>query len=163
AAGASADEAATIARHMAGANLAGHDSHGVQLLPTYVGRVRGGDIVPGAPFEVLDETATTARVDGHWGFGQVVSERAMTLAIAMATSAAAGNKIAVYRSRGQQLPPGWIVDRDGNPSTDPQDYLDGGALLPLGGGQGHKGYGLGFMVEVFTGILTGLGFGVDPS
>src|SRR5918912_1565089 len=241
AAGGAADEAETVARHMVGANLAGHDSHGVQLLPTYVARVQRGDIVPGAPFEVLDETPATARVDGHWGFGQVVSERAMALAMAkaqaahvaavtvcrqahvgrvadyplmaaraglvgimfcdsgrtakqvvpfggrearigtnplcialpsdlaapvfidMATSAAAANKIAVYRSRGQPLPPGWIVGRDGNPSTDPDDYLSGGALLPLGGGQGHKGHGLGFMVEVFTGILTGLGFGVDPS
>jgi uncharacterized oxidoreductase len=82
--------------------------------------------------------------------------------IDMATSAAAANKIAVYRNRGQQLPPGWIVDRDGNPATDPVAYADGGALLPLGGGQGHKGYGLGFMIEVFTGLLTGLGFGVNP-
>jgi LDH2 family malate/lactate/ureidoglycolate dehydrogenase len=239
--GAGAGQAATVARHMVGANLAGHDSHGVQLLPTYIDRVQRGDIVPGAPYEVLDETPTTARVDGHWGFGQVVSERAMALAIAkaqgarvaavtvvrqahvgrvadypllaaragligimccdsgrtakqvvpfggreprlgtnplcialpsdleapvfidMATSAAAANKIAVYRNRGQQLPPGWIVDRDGNPSTDPEDYAAGGALLPVGGGQGHKGYGLGFMIEVFTGVLTGLGFGVDPS
>jgi uncharacterized oxidoreductase len=80
-----------------------------------------------------------------------------------ATSAAAANKIAGYRNRGQRLPPGWIVDRDGNPSTDPDDFAAGGALLPVGGGQGHKGYGLGSMVEVFTGVLTGLGFGVDPS
>jgi uncharacterized oxidoreductase len=36
-------------------------------------------------------------------------------------------------------------------------------MLPLGGELGHKGYGLGFMVEVFAGILTGLGFGVNPS
>jgi LDH2 family malate/lactate/ureidoglycolate dehydrogenase len=36
-------------------------------------------------------------------------------------------------------------------------------MLPLGGDQGHKGYGLGFMGEVFAGILPGLGFGVDPS
>jgi LDH2 family malate/lactate/ureidoglycolate dehydrogenase len=241
AAGAPAPEAATVARHMVGANLAGHDSHGVQLLPRYVGEVRQGHTVPGAQIEILDETAATARVDGHWGFGQVVSEQAMTLAIEkaratrvaavtvarqahvgrvadyplmaaragliglmfcdsgrtakqvvpfggrearlgtnplcialpsdlegpvfldMATSAAAGNKLAVYRARGQTLPPGWIVDREGNPSTDPADYFAGGALLPLGGSQGHKGYGLGFMVEVFTGLLTGLGFGVDPS
>ena len=85
--GAGAEQAATVARHMVGANLAGHDSHGVQLLPTYIDRVQRGDIVPGAPYEVLDETPTTARVDGHWGFGQVVSERAMALAIAKAQGA----------------------------------------------------------------------------
>ena len=240
AAGASAEEGAIVARHMIGANLAGHDSHGVILLPSYVERIAAGEIVPGAPIEVLDETPTTARLDGHWNFGQVVSERAMDLAIAkarianvaavtvvqqnhvgrvadyplmaaragliammfcdsgrspkqvvpfggreprlgtnplcvalpsdleapvcldMATSAAAGNKIGVYRNRRQPLPSGWIIDRHGRPSTDPNDYYAGGALLPLGGAQGHKGYGLGFMVEVFAGILTGLGFGVDP-
>ena len=36
-----------------------------------------------APFEVLEETATTAKIDGHWGLGQVVSTRAMNMAIAM--------------------------------------------------------------------------------
>ena len=59
--------------------------------------------------------------------------------IDMATSAAAANKIAVYRNRGQRLPPGWIVDRDGNPSTDPDDFAAGGALLPVGGRPGPQG------------------------
>src|SRR5918912_1232288 len=213
AAGGAADEAETVARHMVGANLAGHDSHGVQLLPTYVARVQRGDIVPGAPFEVLDETPATARVDGHWGFGQVVSERAMALAMAKAQAAhvaavtvrqqAHVGRVADYplmaaragligimfcdsgRTAKQVVPFGGrearlgtnplcialpsdleapvIIDKDGRPSTDPDDYTDGGALLPVGGTQGHKGYGLGFMIEVFTGILTGLGFGVDPS
>jgi LDH2 family malate/lactate/ureidoglycolate dehydrogenase len=35
-------------------------------------------------------------------------------------------------------------------------------LLPLGGPEGYKGYGLSFMVEVFSGLLTGIGFGIDP-
>src|SRR5437763_1054748 len=82
--GAPPDRAEVMARHMVGANLAGHDSHGVILIPTYVDRIERGDVVPNAPFEVLDETPTTARIDGHWGFGQVVSERAMELAIAKA-------------------------------------------------------------------------------
>jgi len=241
AAGVSAEEAAIVARHMIGANLAGHDSHGVILLPGYIENLRAGRVVAGAPAEVLDETPATARIDGHWGFGQVVSERAMALAIEkaratmvaavtvfqqnhvgrvadyplmaaragligimfcdsgrgpkqvvpfggrvpmlgtnplcialpsdleapvfldMATSAAAGNKLRVYKNRGLPVPEGWIVDRDGRPTTDPNAYFAGGALLPMGGAQGHKGYGLGFMVEVFAGILTGLGFGVEPS
>ena len=37
-----------------------------------------------------------------------------------------------------------------------------GAILPVGADQGHKGFGLSFMVEMFSGILTGLGFGIDP-
>jgi len=80
-AGVSAADARTVADHQVDANLAGHDSHGVHLLPTYLDRIQKGHIVPGAPIEILDETATTARVDGHWGLGQVVSTRAMTLCI----------------------------------------------------------------------------------
>src|SRR4051812_37481675 len=80
-------DAATVARHMVGANLAGHDSHGVILLPDYFERMKKHDVVANAPFEVLDETPTTARIDGNWGFGQVVSERAMELAIGKAKTA----------------------------------------------------------------------------
>ena len=46
------------------------------------------------------------------------------------------------------------VDIDGNPTTDPNDYYSGGAILPVGVDQGHKGYALSFMVEVFSGLLT---------
>ena len=61
------------------------------------------------------------------------------------------------------MPEGWILDKDGNPSTDPNDLRNGGAVLPLGGPEGHKGYGLSVMVEILSGILTSLGFGHDPS
>ena len=50
--GASEEEARTVARHLVDANLTGHDSHGVIQVPTYVERIRRGQIVPGAPFEV---------------------------------------------------------------------------------------------------------------
>ena len=80
----------------------------------------------------------------------------------MATSAVAMGKINLQRSRGEPIPLGWIVDKDGNPTTDPNDYFAGGAILPVGADQGHKGYGLSFMVEMFSGLLTGLGFGIDP-
>ena len=45
----------------------------------------------------------------------------------------------------------------------PTTLRNGGAVLPLGGPEGHKGYGLSVMVEILSGILTGLGFGHDPS
>ena len=51
AAGASAEEAATIARYNIGANLVGHDSHGIILIPTYIDRIKAGHIVPGAPWD----------------------------------------------------------------------------------------------------------------
>jgi len=79
-----------------------------------------------------------------------------------ATSQVAGGKIVLYMSRHKPVPAGWLVDKEGNPSTDPKDFFNGGALMPMGGlDGGYKGYGLASMVEVFSGILTGLGWGID--
>ena len=58
-AGASDEEASIIARHSIGANLAGHDSHGIIQIPGYIDRIKQGHIVPGAPFEIVRETPTT--------------------------------------------------------------------------------------------------------
>jgi uncharacterized oxidoreductase len=80
----------------------------------------------------------------------------------MATSAVAAGKVSLAAARGESIPPGWIIDRDGNPTTDPKRYRPGGALLPLGGTEGYKGTGLAVIVEILCGLLTGLGFGVDP-
>jgi LDH2 family malate/lactate/ureidoglycolate dehydrogenase len=81
----------------------------------------------------------------------------------MATSAAAAGKVMLAAARGEQVPAGWIIDADGQPTTDPRKLKQGGALLPLGGTEGYKGYGLAAMVEIFCGLLTGLGFGVEPT
>jgi len=240
-AGASKEESTIIARHSIGANLAGHDSHGIIQIPTYIDRMDRGHIVPGAEYEILKDTPTTTVVDGHWGFGYVVTERTMQMTIDkartqnvaaatvhrqshvgrlasyplmaadadmigmitadsgrsakavvpfggrekrlgtnpisiampsdlegpffldMATSAVAAGKINLAKARGNDVPEGWILDKDGNPTTDPNELSSGGAILPLGGEEGHKGYGLSSMVEIFSGILTGLGFGHDPS
>lgn len=241
-AGVSAEEAATVARHCIAANLAGHDSHGIIAIPDYIARIGKGHIVPGAPFEIVQESATTTVVDGHWGFGFVTNERAMAITIEkarreniaactvfrqghvgrlasyplmaaqegmigmawadsgrspkavapfggrearlgtnpwaiavpsdlegpmfidMATSAVAVGKIKLAQARGQTIPKGWVVDKDGVLTEDPAAYGQGGALLPLGGpGEGYKGYGLAAIGEVLCGLLTGLGFGVEPT
>ena len=81
AAGASAEEASIVSRHSVAANLAGHDSHGVIQIPIYIDRIGKGHIVPGAPFEIKQESATSTVVDGNWGFGYVVSEQATRLTI----------------------------------------------------------------------------------
>ena len=75
----------------------------------------------------------------------------------MTTSATAEGKICVASQKGEAIPEGWIIDKNGNPTTDPDDFYRGGAILPLGGPQGFKGYGLGVMLDVFCGILTGYG------
>src|SRR6202142_33690 len=81
AAGASAAEAEIIARYNVGANLVGHDSHGIILIPQYIDRIKAVHIVPGAPWEIQQETATTTVIDGNWGFGYVVNDRAMRYTI----------------------------------------------------------------------------------
>ena len=82
----------------------------------------------------------------------------------MATSAAAAGKIALVVARGTPVPPGWIIDRDGRPTTDPSQLRQGGALLPVGGSEGLQGLlASSVMVEILCGLLTGLGFGVEPT
>jgi len=71
-------------------------------------------------------------------------------------------KIPVAAARGETIPPGWLLTADGAPTTDPGEHKRGAVLLPLGADQGHKGYGLSFMIEVLSGLLTGIGYGVDP-
>lgn len=83
--------------------------------------------------------------------------------IDMATSAAANGKIKLAQARGQSIPEGWVLTKDGEQTTDPGELSAGGALLPLGGLVGYKGTGLAAMVEIFSGLLTGLGFGVEPT
>ena len=81
----------------------------------------------------------------------------------MATSVAAGGKVTVARNKGAELPPNWILDREGRPSRDPADLAASepggprGALLPLGGTEGHKGFGLAMVVEGLAGALSGAG------
>jgi uncharacterized oxidoreductase len=81
----------------------------------------------------------------------------------MATSAVAAGKIMLSVARKEEIPKGWIIDAEGRHTTDPTQYRKGGALLPLGGTEGYKGSGLAAMVEVLCGLLTGLGFGVEPT
>ena len=243
AAGTPPAEAELVMRHIVGANLVGHDSHGVIQIPTYIDRIKAGHIVPGAPWKIVQESPTTTVVDGHWGFGYVVNERAMRLTIekAKAANVAAATVFrqghigrlssytqmaaqagmigldhrrfgalakgggAVRRARGKARhqpdldcdpvrPRRAALSRHGDfgrggrqdrarrrpqragagrlghrqrrasPTNDPRQLRQGGALLPLGGPEGgYKGTGLAVMVEILCGLLTGLGFGVEPT
>ena len=71
-----------------------------------------------------------------------------------ATSVVAANKLRVARAKGAKIPKGWIVDREGADSDDPNDFYAGGYLLTVGA---HKGYGLTIMVEMLAGLLSGTG------
>lgn len=243
AAGANQDEASAVANGCVNANLAGHDSHGIIMVLNYIDRIKAGHISPGVKWSIVHESPTTTVIDGHWGFGYVVTRDAMKLTIEkakkhnvaaatvfrqshigrlaayplmameagmigmitadsgrspkivapfggrearlgtnpismgfpsdlegplyldMATSAVAFGKVALAAARGEQIPKGWIVDAEGRHTTNPQGIRPGsnGALLPLGGTEGYKGSGLAVMVEILCGLLTGLGYGVEPT
>src|SRR6202035_695736 len=87
AAGTPKDEAELVMRHIVGANLVGHDSHGIIQVPTYIERIKVGHIVPGAPWTIVKESPTTTVIDGHWGFGFHVNAKAMALTIEKAKTA----------------------------------------------------------------------------
>lgn len=71
----------------------------------------------------------------------------------IAISAGSDMKIYAMKDHGERVPDGWMIDKDGKPSNDPDDYIErGGVLLPFGG---YKGYGLGMMVEMFAAVLSG--------
>jgi LDH2 family malate/lactate/ureidoglycolate dehydrogenase len=71
------------------------------------------------------------------------------LDVDMATSQVAVNRVFNARDEGREIPPDWGVDAEGRPTTDPAAVA---AVVPLGG---YKGTGLGVMVEVLSGVLTG--------
>jgi hydroxycarboxylate dehydrogenase B len=82
------------------------------------------------------------------------------LVLDIATSVIAGGKIMVAQAAGASLPEGAIVDAQGKPSVDPADFFSGGALLPAAG---HKGFGLGAMIEALAVCFTGAdGVGLRP-
>ena len=238
--GVAPEKATVVATEQVEANLAGHDSHGVLRTMDYVAWIKLGHIVPAAEMEIVRETPATAVIDGHWGFGFVITKQATELVIAkaratgvaaatvrrqshvgrlspytqlmaengligfmtadsgmapkhvvpfggrqgrlgtnpisisapskrhgvaaldMSTATVAMGKIHVAAARGETIPTGWLINAEGAPTTDPSDYKRGAVLLPLGADQGHKGYGLAFMIEMLSGLLTGIGYGVDP-
>ncbi len=75
----------------------------------------------------------------------------------MATTVAAYGKIKAKAKRGEPLPEGWMIDRQGKPLTDSSRSHEG-FLLPIGG---HKGYGLALIVGLLAGTLQGAAMGRD--
>ena len=237
AAGSPRAESETVCEILVRANLFGHDSHGIMRIPQYVGEIRSGAIRPGAPVEIERETAASAVLQAHQGWGMVIARQAMQLAIEKARQVAIGTvvvrgsqhvgrvgeypamaaeegmigmavvnsygtsgsvapwggaerrlspnpiafaipsggpwpvmvdittsvfpegKVRVTQYAGKQLPEGVIIDANGNPTTDPAAFYGppAGALLPLGGIVGHKGFALGIVAELLAGALSGAG------
>lgn len=234
--GTPSDLAEIVSNSLVQANLAGHDSHGVLRLASYVERVRSGRVIPKARARIDGRSGATARIDGAWGWGQPAAHLAVDHALSLArdfgiaavsirrcnhigrlgeyvermasqgmlgfsvcnalpvvapfggsgrllgtnplafaaprsnesspimldvaTAAVAEGKLMVARAKREQVRLGLIVDREGRPTQEPEDYFGGGALLPFGG---HKGYGLSVMVELLGGVLSGTGASSSPN
>jgi len=77
----------------------------------------------------------------------------------MTTSMAAEGKLMVALNRGESVPEGWIIDKSGQPTTQPKDFYDGGALLTVGA---HKGSGLSIVTDLLAGAIS-TGRSSDPA
>ncbi len=79
------------------------------------------------------------------------------LVLDFGTSATAEGKVRVKRIAGEPCPDGWLLDNEGRPTNDPKTLYGTppGTILPMGGNQAYKGFGLGLMVEIFAGALSG--------
>ncbi len=225
-------EAAVVADHLIRANLAGHDSHGIGMLPMYGDQVEDGNLVPNQTPDYISPAGAIQVVDAKRGFGHRMAILALdhTMAAArehgvavlglrnsghvsragnyseycarhgflsihfvnvwghpplvapygssdagfstnpvsmgipvggkakpmldMATSTVALGKVRVAHNKGELVPDGWIIDSDGNPTTDPSPIWSKreGALTAFGN---HKGSGLGLFVELLAGAVAG--------
>ncbi|MGI6605435.1 MAG: Ldh family oxidoreductase, partial [bacterium] len=85
----------------------------------------------------------------------IPTRRGWPIVLDIATSVTARGKIKVAADKNEKIPPGWALDKDGFPTTNAADAMEG-TILPMAG---HKGYGLALIVDILTGVLTGGKFG----
>jgi L-2-hydroxycarboxylate dehydrogenase (NAD+) len=117
-------------------------------------------------------TNSTSIVAPLWGMERMLGTNPIAIAfpgkeeppivIDMATCAAAYGKIEMARRKGEAIPAGWAIDKQGRVTINPDDAVNGGALLPLGSDRergGHKGYALAIMVDMLSGVLSGANWG----
>ena len=80
----------------------------------------------------------------------------------MATAAAANGKLEIAQRANKDIPDGWVQDKDGVNSNNPNELKTGGSLLPLGSDKdhgSHKGYGLSATVDILSAVLSGANYG----
>ncbi len=235
ASGVPAADAAVVAKNLVGANLRGHDSHGLLRLPQYVEFLQRGDYRAGVDLAIESDSPAALVVDGRSGFGQVQAHRLLDLLLPraralglaagsgrnfghigrlgeyaeraaaegmilvatvnsdgagqrvappgglaprlsttplcaaiptgsdpvvldFATSVAAEGKVRIhYQANRKPVPEGWLIDHQGKPTTDPAVLYDQptGSILPMGGPQAYKGFGLALVLDILAGGLSG--------
>ncbi len=229
------EDARTVACSLVGANLRGHDSHGVMRIPQYVDFLRRGDYQIGVPLTVESSTPVTVVCNAGWGLGQVQAHRLLDLILPQAkafglaagtardcghigrlgeyaeraaeegmiliatvnnggsgqrvappggieprigtnplcvavptdeqpivldfgTSVVAEGKVRRYYINGKEsVPNGWLLNAEGQPTNDPSVLYESptGSILPMGGNQAYKGFGLGLVLDILAGGLSG--------
>ena len=85
----------------------------------------------------------------------IPAEQEPPIVLDMAPTVAAFGKVRLKMQRGEEMPVGWMIDRDGKPLTDPK-RAEQGLLLPIGD---YKGYGLSLIIGLLAGTLNGAAFG----
>ncbi|MFM1801596.1 MAG: hypothetical protein RJA81_948 [Planctomycetota bacterium] len=227
--------ARVVAESLVGANLCGHDSHGVLRIPQYIDFIRTGAYNPSAELRIESDSGAVTVADGGWGLGQVQSHRLLDHIIPKArqfglasgagrqfghigrlgeytervagegmillctvnncgagqrvappggteprlgtnplcmgvptgrepvvldfgTSVVAEGKVRSYFMNDRKpVPEGWLLDPQGEPTTDSSVLYEKplGSILPMGGPQAYKGFGLAFVLDILAGGLTG--------
>ena len=117
-------------------------------------------------------TNSTKLVAPLWGAERMLGTNPIAVAfpglneppivIDMATSATAFGKIEIALRAGEPIPQGWAIDNVGHMATQPQQMIDGGSLIPLGGTRetgGHKGFCLAALVDIMSCVLSGANWG----
>ena len=131
----------------------------------------------GLPRELIVQAMTNSppQVAPLWGAEKMLGTNPLAIAfpaleeppvvIDFTASALAFGTVEDAARRGERIPEGCAIDREGRMTTDPRAMLDGGALLPLGGDRergGHKGYCLAAMVDLLSAALPGANWGPFP-
>lgn len=106
-------------------------------------------------------TSGAQRVAPYGGSDRRLSTNPITIGVPVAdaepvvldvtTSMVAEGKLMVALNRGERVPKGWIIDKQGAPTTNPKDFYDGGALLTVGA---HKGSGLSMVTDLLAGAVS---------
>ena len=125
----------------------------------YVQRAVAQDVIAFAYSNAPPTMAPWGGVDPYVGtnpysYGVPAGEH-RPIILDMATSIVARGKIILAAERDEPIPEGWAVDKQGNPTTDAREALEG-SVLPFGG---PKGYAISLMIDIMAGALTGAGFG----
>ena len=122
-----------------------HDMIGIAMTNTVVGVVAPGSTKPAVGTNPLAVAAPAGKKP--------------PFVLDMATSVVAMGKLGIAQREGKSIPEGWAIDKEGKPLTDPTKRVRGeGGMLPLGGTPtlgSYKGFGLGVLVEILCGVLSG--------